>query len=403
MAYNGTKLGQDSRFKNPDTKILSSMKTPKIYKTTVSKNNLTILPIIKLWLNKKISDILEFEDETLANLIINLIKSSKEKIDPKNIQYQISGFLGDNIFSFMKQFWKLLINVQELYLKDKKSIPEELIPFEEEYEKRKEFYLNNKKKFERNQKDFSDINSNLNFNEEIINIEEKVKEDKKDKIYNNNDVKKIEPKDEYKMKENKYNKYYKKSKSKSKSIDSLRYRSRERNISRSRSRSGSRNRIKDKKPIKNDRERYSSRSRSNEKRYRYYKNRSRSRSRSRSKSRNRRYRHKSRSRSRTRSRNRKYERRDKSYKEDYKYRRSREKRREYNDEIDSCYTKSNDSRKDTKKKVEDEYRKSLNENSDSSSETLKIEPDQKSLFSDSKSSDEDFGNIKSTKYNYKIK
>ena len=397
MAYNGTKLGQDSRFKNPDTKILSSMKTPKIYKTTVSKNNLTIIPIIKLWLNKKISEILEFEDETLANLIINLIKSSKEKIDPKNIQYQISGFLGDNIFSFMKQFWQLLINVQELYLKDKKSIPEELIPFEEEYEKRKEFYLNNKKKFERNQKDFSDINSNLNFNKEIINIEEKVKEDKKDKIYNNIDFKKIEPKDEYKMKDNKNNKYYKKSKSKS--IDSLRYRSRERNISRSRS--GSKNRIRDKKLIKNDRERYSSRSRSNEKRYRYYKNRSRSRSRS--KSRNRRYRYKSRSRSITKSRNRKYERGDKSYKEDYKYRRSREKRREYNDEIDSCYTKSYGSKKDRKKKVEDEYRKSLNENSDSSSETLKIEPDQKSLFSDSKSSEEDFGNIKSTKYNYKIK
>ena len=168
MTYNGTKLGQDSRFKNPDTEILSSMKTPKIYKTTVSKNNLTILPIIKLWLNKKISDILEFEDETLANLIINLIKSSKEKIDPKNIQYQISGFLGDNIYSFMKQFWKLLTNVQEQYIKDKNSIPEELIPFEEEYEKRKQFYENNKRKLERNQKDFNDLNSNINYNEEII-------------------------------------------------------------------------------------------------------------------------------------------------------------------------------------------------------------------------------------------
>ena len=139
MTYNGTKLGQDSRFKNPDKDILSSMKIPKIYKTTVSKNNLTILPIIKLWLNKKINDILEFEDETLANLIINLIKSSSEKIEPKNIQYQISGFLGENTYNFMKQFWKLLINVQELYIKDQNSIPEELIPFKEENEKEKNF------------------------------------------------------------------------------------------------------------------------------------------------------------------------------------------------------------------------------------------------------------------------
>ena len=67
MAYNGTRLGQDARFKNPDKDILSSMKTPKSYKTTVSKHNLIIYPIIKLWLNKKISDILEFEDETLIN------------------------------------------------------------------------------------------------------------------------------------------------------------------------------------------------------------------------------------------------------------------------------------------------------------------------------------------------
>ena len=140
MAYNGTRLGQDSRFKNPDKDILSSMKTPKSFKTTVSKHNLIIYPIIKLWLNKKISDILEFEDETLINLIINLIKSSEEKIDPKNIQYQISGFLGDNTYSFMKQFWKLLINIQELHLKDKTLIPEELIPFKEEYEKRKTIF-----------------------------------------------------------------------------------------------------------------------------------------------------------------------------------------------------------------------------------------------------------------------
>ena len=155
MAYNGTKLGQDSRFKDPDKELLSSMKTPKIYKTTVSKQNLIILPIIKLWLNQKIKDVLEFEDETLANLIINLIKSSNDKIDPKNIQYQISGFLGDKTYSFMKNFWKLLINIQTLFLKDK-SIPEELIPYQEEYEKRKQFYQSNKRKIN----DFDDLLSN---------------------------------------------------------------------------------------------------------------------------------------------------------------------------------------------------------------------------------------------------
>ena len=372
MTYNGTKLGQDSRFKNPDTQILSSMKIPKIYKTTVSKTNLTILPIIKLWLNKKINDILEFEDETLANLIINLIKSSDDKIDPKNIQYQISGFLGDNAYPFMKQFWKLLINIQELYIKNKNDIPEELIPFKEEYEKRKQFFNSNKRKIEKIQKDYDNPNNNANYNEEIINIETKNKEQNKKYKDNYEEYKERDSKDYYLIKEK--DKPYKRSRS----IDSYRYRSR----------SNSR------RTIRNDNEKHRniSRSRSTEKRYDYH----------RSRSRNKRSRYKSRSGSRTRSRNnRKYEKKNKKYRDDYKYRRSKEKRRENSEDFDSCYTKSFDSRNYRKKKNENDFRKSLSKSSDSSSETLKIEPE-KSLLSDSRSS-ENFQNIKSSKNNYKLK
>ena len=388
MTYNGTKLGQDSRFKNPDKDILSSMKIPKIYKTTVSKNNLTILPIIKLWLNKRINDILEFEDETLANLIINLIKSSSEKIDPKNIQYQISGFLGENTYNFMKQFWKLLINVQELYIKDQISIPEELIPFKEEYEKRKQFYKSNKIKFEKSQKDFDDLNNNINYNE-IINIDEKPKEENKKYKDDDSYIEKYS-KENYRNKEDeKY--YYKRSKSRSRSIDNYRYKSKEKYKSRSKSRTRSRNR----RNIKYEKEKYRniSRSRSTEKRYNY--------SRSRSRSRNRRSRYRSRSRNRYRSRSRKNDRKEKRYREDYKYKRSKEKRREYSEDYDSYYSKSYDSRKYRKKKIEydEDYKKSPSKSSDSSSETLKIE--QNSLFSDSKSSETN-QNIKSSKYNYKI-
>ena len=385
MTYNGTKLGQDSRFKNPDKDILSSMKIPKIYKTTVSKNNLTILPIIKLWLNKKINDILEFEDETLANLIINLIKSSSEKIEPKNIQYQISGFLGENTYNFMKQFWKLLINVQELYIKDQNSIPEELIPFKEENEKRKKFYQSNKIKFEKSQKDYDDLNNNIIYNE-IINIDEKSKEE--NKRYNDEDKNSYiekQSKDDYKIK----NKYYKRSKSRSRSIDNYIDRSKERNRSKSRSKS------RNKKNIKYEKDKYrnDSRSSSTQKRYKY--------NRSRSRSRNRGSRYRSRSRDRYRSRSRKNDRKEKRYKEDYKYKRSREKRREYSEDYDSYYSKSYDSKNYRKKKIEydDDYRKSLSKSNDSSSETLKIE--QNSLFSDSKSSETN-PNIKSTKYNCKI-
>ena len=193
MSYTGTKLGQDIRFKDPDKNILLSMKTPKIFNTTVSKKNIIILPIIKLWLTQKIIELLEFEDETLVNLIINLINSSQEKIDPKNMQYQISGFLGDKTYSFMKKFWKLLINVQECYLQDKR-IPEELYILKEEddkkkamnkkFEKYKEYEDNNDKKEKYNNKYDNKYEYEDKTKIELMKVIDSFKKDEKNKIRN---------------------------------------------------------------------------------------------------------------------------------------------------------------------------------------------------------------------------
>ena len=224
MSYTGTKLGQDIRFKDPNKDILSSMKTPKIYKTTVSKQNIIILPIIKLWLTKKIIELLEFEDETLVNLILNLIKSSSDKIDPKNIQYQISGFLGEKTYSFMKQFWKLLISVQESFLNNNAKIPEELIPYKEELEleqeKKKNNYSNSNYKRNYYNKDYYDDNNSLYNND----IKEKSKKELKEALeyYNN---------DKYKKKNRGKSRIINKSKSKDKN-----YKKKEYYRSRSRSR-----------------------------------------------------------------------------------------------------------------------------------------------------------------------
>ena len=209
MSYNGTKLGQDIRFKDPDKDILLSMKTPKIFSTTVSKQNIIILPIIKLWLNQQIFEFLEFEDETLVNLIINLINSSSDKIDPKNIQYQISGFLGDKTYSFMKKFWKLLISVQECFLEDKLKIPSELIPLKIEYDKQQSY-----KKFER-YKEYEN-NYNIKNNNKYNN----------DNINDNEDKTKIELMeiiDSYKKDERYKNKYKEKSRSRSRSHEKRKY------------------------------------------------------------------------------------------------------------------------------------------------------------------------------------
>ena len=191
MSYTGTKLGQDIRFKDPNKDILSTMKTPKIFLTTVRKQNIIILPIIKLWLNKKIIEFLEFEDETLVNLIINLINSSEDKIDPKNMQYQISGFLGDKTYSFMKQLWKLLISVQDCYLKDNSKIPDELIYFKIEYDKNKlmnrkfERYNEYEEHYNKNNKKYDATNDNEDTTKiELMKVIDSYKKDEKNKYRN---------------------------------------------------------------------------------------------------------------------------------------------------------------------------------------------------------------------------
>ena len=241
MAYNGTKLGQDIRFKDPDKDILLSMKIPKIFSITVSKQNIIILPIIKLWLTQKINEALEFEDETLVNLIINIINSSNEKIDPKNIQYQISGFLGDKTYSFMKKFWKLLISVQECYLEDKLRIPNELIPFKIELDKKQAY-----KKFERYKEyenNYDNINNNnINDNEDKTKIELMKVID----LYNAEEKNKNINKKNYREKSGSKSISYEKRKYRSRSRDKERKKEKEEYKSNSRS-SGSRSRKRHKR------------------------------------------------------------------------------------------------------------------------------------------------------------
>ena len=330
MSYTGTRLGQDIRFKDPDKNTLLSMKTPKIFETTVSKKNIIILPIIKLWLTQKIIELLEFEDETLVNLIINLINSSQEKIDPKNMQYQISGFLGDKTYSFMKKFWKLLINVQECYLQDKR-IPEELYILKEEDDKKKAM----NKKFEK-YKEYEDNN------------------DKKEK-YNNKYDNKYEYEDKTKIelmkvidsyKKDEKNKIRNKSRSRSKSYEKRKHRSRSRDHERK----------KEKEEIKEFK----------------YKSRSRSRKRN-----------KRRSKSSSRSKSSYKERRNRKEREeyDYYYRKNKSRKRKYSKNYSSSSSSISpdydyhSSRRDKNKKEYDVHKqrrdRSISSSSDSS-ETFKI-------------------------------
>ena len=78
---------------------------------------------MKSWIEKKLNDILGFDDDCLCSYIINLIDECDELIEPKKIQYAITGFLDNKTYEFMQEFWKILISAQ----KTPDGIPRELI------------------------------------------------------------------------------------------------------------------------------------------------------------------------------------------------------------------------------------------------------------------------------------
>ena len=175
--YKGTNVNQDGRFMNADKKLIEKMKTPPEYKIQIHKNKIN-LTIIKSWINKKLNDILGFEDDTLTNFIINLIDDFDDIIDPKKIQYSITGFLDDKTYSFMEELWKILISAQNTI----NGIPEELIE-----EKKKEIIqdVHNKYKKMKFLDDLigkKDIISNNNlFKENKLNNHSESRKNKRDK------------------------------------------------------------------------------------------------------------------------------------------------------------------------------------------------------------------------------
>ncbi len=109
-----------------------------------------------MWIEKKITEILTFEDEFLVNYIISLLENPIEELDPRKVQVLLTGikilyhiiknktifflyhklllminvlgFLDNEAVGFMKDLWKLLISAQN----SPNGIPDEIIKEKED-------------------------------------------------------------------------------------------------------------------------------------------------------------------------------------------------------------------------------------------------------------------------------
>ncbi|CAO3666615.1 hypothetical protein G6F70_003266 [Rhizopus microsporus] len=107
--FKGTSADQDSRFSNKEKKLLKTMSFPPEFDKKVDMKKVN-LDVIRPWIANKVTELLGFEDEVVADYAASLLE--EENIDPKMMQINLTGFLENNAKVFVKELWNLLLSAQ---------------------------------------------------------------------------------------------------------------------------------------------------------------------------------------------------------------------------------------------------------------------------------------------------
>ena len=94
-----------------DSKLLNKLtkagKFSAILETKVNLKKIN-LDVISKWIHEKIVELVNFEDEILINLIVNMLQG--EEVDGKVLQLNITGFLGKESKAFVEELWTLMLD-----------------------------------------------------------------------------------------------------------------------------------------------------------------------------------------------------------------------------------------------------------------------------------------------------
>ncbi|KRZ49815.1 Serine/arginine repetitive matrix protein 1 [Trichinella nativa] len=125
--FRGTNSEQDLRFSNKQKKLLKTLKFEDSLNTKVDMKRID-LDVMRLWITKRVSEILGMEDDVVVEFVLNQLE--EEDMDPRNMQINLTGFLNaKKAREFMGELWDLLIDAQS----SECGIPQTLINAKAEY------------------------------------------------------------------------------------------------------------------------------------------------------------------------------------------------------------------------------------------------------------------------------
>ena len=116
MAFNlscGASASQDARFGDKMKKLLKTTKFPPEFDKRIDMKRVK-LEVMLPWITQQVEKYLGFEDEVVIGYVESQLQPTEGgRVDPKQMQLYLTGFLEHNTSKFMQELWSLLSSAQE--------------------------------------------------------------------------------------------------------------------------------------------------------------------------------------------------------------------------------------------------------------------------------------------------
>ena len=100
-------------------KLEKSGKFDESFKTPVRIEKINV-EVMGRWVSERLAELLGFEDDVLSELVMNMLAQTRDaktgqdkRVDPQQLQVQLTGFLNKQAQPFVAELWKLLLDAQD--------------------------------------------------------------------------------------------------------------------------------------------------------------------------------------------------------------------------------------------------------------------------------------------------
>ena len=114
--FRGVAQGQDAKFGDKHAKLRKTMSFPAKFEHRVERSKFKMEPL-RPWITEHVTELLGMEDDIVTEYAYTLIEGnedSEDRIDAKDLQINLQGFLGAvHAKTFVSELWDLIMDAEK--------------------------------------------------------------------------------------------------------------------------------------------------------------------------------------------------------------------------------------------------------------------------------------------------